>query len=81
VRKDLPGEAIRGRCWSPRTEAVPGATLLRAKSTVFTGGLGNAALATAEVGGALIVSLLALAAPLAAVLVVGVCTENLIRFV
>jgi hypothetical protein len=56
-------------------------TLLRAKSTIFTGGLGNAALATAEVGGALIVSLLALAAPLAAVLVVGVCTENLIRFV
>jgi hypothetical protein len=46
-------------------------TLLRAKSTIFTGGLGNAALATAEVGGALIVSLLALAAPLAAVLVVG----------
>jgi hypothetical protein len=46
-------------------------TLLRAKSTVFTGGFGNTALATAEVGGALIVSLLALAAPLAAVLVVG----------
>ncbi|MDX1401577.1 MAG: DUF4126 domain-containing protein [Kiloniellales bacterium] len=46
-------------------------TLLRAKSTFFTGGLGNAALATAEVGGALIVSLLALAAPLAAVLIVG----------
>jgi len=46
-------------------------TLLRAKSIVFTGGFGNAALATAEVGGALIVSLLVLAAPLAAVLVVG----------
>ncbi|MFN2164006.1 MAG: DUF4126 domain-containing protein [Candidatus Promineifilaceae bacterium] len=45
--------------------------LLRAKSTVLTGGLGNAALATAEVGGALTVSILALAAPLAAVLVVG----------
>jgi hypothetical protein len=45
--------------------------LLRAKSTVLTGGLGNAALATAEVGGALAVSILALAAPLAAVLVVG----------
>jgi hypothetical protein len=44
--------------------------LLRAKSTVLTGGLGNAALATAEVGGALTVSILALAAPLAAVLVV-----------
>ena len=45
--------------------------LLRAKSTVLTGGLGNAALATAEVGGALTVSILALAAPLAAVLVMG----------
>jgi hypothetical protein len=45
--------------------------LLRAKSTVLTGGLGNAALATAEVGGALAVSILALAAPLAAALVVG----------
>jgi hypothetical protein len=46
--------------------------LLRAKSTVFTGGIGNAVVATAEFVGALLVSLLALAAPLAAVLVVGV---------
>lgn len=45
---------------------------LRAKSTVFTGGLGNAVIATAEIGGALLVSLLALAAPLAALLVVVV---------
>ncbi len=45
---------------------------LRAKSTVFTGGLGNAVIATAELGGALLVSLLALAAPLAALLVVVV---------
>jgi hypothetical protein len=41
--------------------------LLRAKSTVMTAGLGNHVVATGEFGGALIVSLLALAAPLAAV--------------
>src|SRR5262245_40208792 len=43
---------------------------LRANSTVFTGGIGNLALATAEIGGALLISLLALAAPLAALAVV-----------
>ena len=44
-----------------------GATaMLRAKSTVLTGGIGNVVIATAELGGALLVSLLALAAPLAA---------------
>ena len=37
--------------------------MLRAKSTLFTGGLGNLVIATAELGGALLVSLLALAAP------------------
>ena len=42
-------------------------SLLRAKSTVMTAGLGNHAVSTGELGGALIVSLLALAAPLAAV--------------
>ena len=42
-------------------------SLLRAKSTVMTVGLGNHAIATGELAGALIVSLLALAAPLAAV--------------
>jgi hypothetical protein len=46
--------------------------VLRAKSTVLTGGLGNPVIATAELGGALLVSLLALAAPLAALLVVVV---------
>src|SRR5262245_48708566 len=35
---------------------------LRANSTVFTGGIGNLVLATLELGGALLVSLLALAA-------------------
>ena len=44
-----------------------GATaMLRAKSTVLTGGIGNWVIATAELGGALLVTLLALAAPLAA---------------
>ena len=41
-------------------------SLLRAKSTVMTGGLGNHIIASGELGGALLVSLLALAAPLAA---------------
>jgi uncharacterized protein DUF4126 len=39
-------------------------TLVRAKSTVLTGTLGNPVVATTELGGSLIVSLLALAAPL-----------------
>jgi hypothetical protein len=48
-----------------------GATaMLRAKSTVLTGGIGNSVIATAELGGALLVTLLALAAPLAALGVV-----------
>ena len=42
------------------------AALLRAKSTILTGGIGNWVIATAELGGALLVTLLALAAPLAA---------------
>src|SRR5262252_7351181 len=44
--------------------------MLRANSTVFTGGIGNVVLATLELGGALLVSLLALAASLAALAVV-----------
>ena len=44
--------------------------MLRAKSTVLTGGLGNSAIGTAELGGASLISLLALAAPLAALVVV-----------
>ncbi|MBK5198368.1 MAG: DUF4126 domain-containing protein [Methyloceanibacter sp.] len=46
--------------------------VLRAKSTVLTGTLGNPVIATAELGGALVVSLLALAAPLATLLVLAV---------
>jgi hypothetical protein len=41
-------------------------TMLRAKSTVFTGGVGNPVVATAELGGAFLIPLLALAAPLVA---------------
>jgi Domain of unknown function (DUF4126) len=46
------------------TQAVTG--LLRAKSTVTTGGLGNAVIATGELGGSLVTSLLALFVPLVA---------------
>jgi Domain of unknown function (DUF4126) len=41
--------------------------ILRAQSTVLTGGLGNSVIATAELGGAALISFLALAAPAAAV--------------
>jgi hypothetical protein len=41
-------------------------SLLRAKSTIFTGGLGNSTVATAELGGAVLLPLLALAAPVIA---------------
>jgi hypothetical protein len=44
--------------------------LVRAKSTVLTGGVGNVILSTAELVGALLVSILALAAPLVALGVV-----------
>jgi hypothetical protein len=40
--------------------------LLRLNSTAFTGGLGNPIIATAEFGGALLVAVLALIAPLLA---------------
>jgi Domain of unknown function (DUF4126) len=44
--------------------------MLRAKSTLFTGGIGNPAVATAELGGALAIPLLALAAPFVALALV-----------
>lgn len=56
-------------------------SLLRAKSTVMTAGLGNFALATGELGGALIVSLLALSAPLAAVGLVALFCWFTVRLV
>jgi hypothetical protein len=40
--------------------------MLRAKSTILTGGFGNPVIATGELGGSLVLSLLALAAPFAA---------------
>jgi hypothetical protein len=40
--------------------------MVRAKSTLFTGGVGNHVLATAELGGAILVPLLAIALPFAA---------------
>jgi hypothetical protein len=43
---------------------------LRANSTVWTGGLGNLIISFAELGGALLVSILAFAAPAAAIAVV-----------
>ena len=47
-----------------------GTATLRAKSTILTGGIGNAVFSTVELFGALLISFLALAAPLAALGVV-----------
>jgi hypothetical protein len=59
-----------------------GATaLLRAKSTATTGGLGNPAVATGELGGALGLSVLAIAAPLVALAVVVLCLWGVVRLV
>lgn len=55
--------------------------LLRAKSTMFTAGVGNTVIATAELGGSLLVSLLALAAPIIALLAVGVFLWFAVRMV
>jgi len=44
--------------------------ILRAHSTVLTGGLGNPVIATAELGGVLLISFLALVAPTAAIALV-----------
>ena len=44
--------------------------MLRAHSTVLTGGLGNSVISTAELGGALLISFLALVAPAAAIALV-----------
>lgn len=55
--------------------------LLRAKSTVTTGGLGNPVIATAEVGGSLLVTLLALLAPIAALGVIAVFCWLVVRLV
>lgn len=54
---------------------------VRAKSTVFTGGLGNSVVATAELGGALLVSVLALVAPFAAFVIVILILWQAIRLI
>ena len=56
-------------------------SLLRAKSTVMTAGLGNHVLATGELGGALLISLLALVAPVAAVALVAIFCWLAVRLV
>jgi hypothetical protein len=56
-------------------------TLVRAKSTVMTGTLGNPAVATAELGGSLIVSLLAILAPVLTALAIIVLLWLAIRWV
>jgi hypothetical protein len=59
-----------------------GATaLLRAHSTAFTAGIGNPVIATAELGGALIISLVALAAPFIALALVVLFCLLAVRFV
>lgn len=56
-------------------------TLVRAKSTLMTGTLGNPVVATAEFGGSLIVSLLALAAPLLTAVAIIVLLWLAIRWI
>jgi hypothetical protein len=55
--------------------------ILRAHSTVLTGGLGNSVIATAELGGAALLSFLALAAPVAAIALVALFLLVAIRLV
>jgi len=54
--------------------------LLRAKSTMLTGGLGNHVIASGELGGALVISLLALISPLLAVILVALLAWFSLRF-
>jgi Domain of unknown function (DUF4126) len=55
-------------------------TLVRAKSTVMTGTLGNPVVATTELGGSLVISLLALAAPLLTAIVIVVLLWLAVRW-
>ena len=59
---------IAGGVIAGLTQGLTG--MLRAHSTVLTGGIGNPVTATAELGGALLISFLALAAPAAAIALV-----------
>jgi Domain of unknown function (DUF4126) len=56
-------------------------TVVRAKSTVMTGTLGNPAVATAELGGSLVVSLLALVAPVLTAIAIIVLLWLALRWV
>lgn len=60
----------RDRRWRRRrlTQGLTG--ILRARSTVLTGGLGNFVISTAQLGGAILISFLALATPAAALALV-----------
>jgi Domain of unknown function (DUF4126) len=55
--------------------------ILRAHSTVLTGGLGNSIIATAELGGAVLISFLALVAPAAAIALVMLLLLVAVRLV
>ncbi|HLX97644.1 MAG TPA: DUF4126 domain-containing protein [Roseiarcus sp.] len=61
------------------TQGVTG--ILRAHSTVLTGGLGNFVISTAELGGAAVISFLALAAPVAAIALVVLFLLTAIRLI
>ncbi len=54
-------------------------SLLRAKSTATTGGLGNPVVATGELGGAVLLSLLALVAPVLALALVLVAVLAIVK--
>jgi len=91
VMTDLPpmvkwtAAVIAGGGIAGLTQGLTG--ILRAHLTVLTGGLGNPVIATAELGGVLLISFLALVAPTVAIALVilfllaaiRVATENLIR--
>jgi hypothetical protein len=53
--------------------------LLRAKSTALTGGLGNSAVATGELGGSIVLAVLAIAAPVIAVSLVALAVWLAVR--
>lgn len=61
------------------TQGVTG--ILRAHSTVLTGGLGNFVISTADLGGAAVISFLALAAPVAAIALVVLFLLTAIRLI
>src|SRR5580704_9516771 len=75
VMTDMPPEVkwtaavIAGGGVAGLTRGLSG--VLRAHSTVLTGGLGNFVISTAELGGAALISFLALAAPIAAIALVA----------